>query len=73
MKVEGSPAGSPVAVGRMSQLAELRDDEDDWTGVTNSADRRRRQNRLNQRAYRKSENPHTVYPLDYLGQQVVMA
>ncbi|XEU99212.1 hypothetical protein FSHL1_004499 [Fusarium sambucinum] len=39
-------------------LSEPRDPEDDWMGITNSSDRRRRQNRLNQRAYRQS-NPLT--------------
>ncbi|KAG8353100.1 hypothetical protein FVEN_g8771 [Fusarium venenatum] len=34
-------------------LSEPRDPEDDWMGITDSSDRRRRQNRLNQRAYRK--------------------
>ncbi|KAF5676633.1 hypothetical protein FHETE_2129 [Fusarium heterosporum] len=33
--------------------SELQDPNDDWTGITASRDRRRRQNRLNQRAYRK--------------------
>jgi hypothetical protein len=29
------------------------DKEDDWTGLTDAAARRKRQNRLNVRAYRK--------------------
>ena len=37
---------------KMPQLAEMQHPEDDWTGITKSADRRKRQNRLNQRAYR---------------------
>jgi hypothetical protein len=28
--------------------------EDDWTGLSSAADRRKLQNRLNQRAYRKA-------------------
>ncbi|KAM0428544.1 hypothetical protein ACHAPT_006904 [Fusarium lateritium] len=44
---------APKRLGRMPQLPELRGPEDDWTGVTKSADRRKRQNRLNQRAYRR--------------------
>ncbi|EEU44049.1 uncharacterized protein NECHADRAFT_74062 [Fusarium vanettenii 77-13-4] len=44
---------TPKRLGRMPQLTELRAPEDDWTGVTKSADRRKRQNRLNQRAYRR--------------------
>ncbi|KAJ4321160.1 hypothetical protein N0V84_005512 [Fusarium piperis] len=43
----------PKRLGRMPQLLELRGPEDDWTGVTEAADRRKRQNRLNQRAYRR--------------------
>ncbi|KAH6885362.1 hypothetical protein B0T10DRAFT_530957 [Thelonectria olida] len=37
----------------MPQLSELRTPDDDWTGKTKAEDRRRRQNRLNQRTYRK--------------------
>ncbi|KAH8690000.1 hypothetical protein BGW36DRAFT_390057 [Talaromyces proteolyticus] len=37
----------------MSQLAEAIYREDDWTGLTDAAARRKRQNRLNVRAYRK--------------------
>ncbi|CAJ0552683.1 Ff.00g007610.m01.CDS01 [Fusarium sp. VM40] len=45
-----SPSSSPSPP---LQLSELRDPDDDWTGITEARDRRRRQNRLNQRAYRK--------------------
>ncbi|KAM0552598.1 hypothetical protein ACHAPJ_007695 [Fusarium lateritium] len=44
---------SPKRLGQFPKLTELRDPEDDWTGITETTDRRRRQNRLNQRAYRK--------------------
>ncbi|KAM5371228.1 hypothetical protein ACJZ2D_008148 [Fusarium nematophilum] len=40
--------GTPVP-----QLTELIDGEDDWSGVTDAASRRRLQNRLNVRAYRR--------------------
>ncbi|KAF4949363.1 hypothetical protein FSARC_13494 [Fusarium sarcochroum] len=46
-------APAPKPLGQFPQLPELRNSEDDWTGITETADRRRRQNRLNQRAYRK--------------------
>lgn len=47
-----SSASPPRQVGAAPNLAEVRTVEDDWSGVTRPADRRRRQNRLNQRAYR---------------------
>ncbi|KAK7417808.1 hypothetical protein QQZ08_011504 [Neonectria magnoliae] len=52
VELRPSPSRPHVGLGR-PQLAELRDPEDDWTGITKAADRRRRQNRLNQRAYRR--------------------
>ncbi|KAF4966422.1 hypothetical protein FZEAL_10660 [Fusarium zealandicum] len=48
----------PKRFGPTPQLTELRVPEDDWTGVTKTAERRRRQNRLNQRAYRKRKLAH---------------
>lgn len=42
-----------VLLGRMPQQAEVRVAEDDWTGSTDAAERRKRQNRLHQRKYRK--------------------
>ncbi|KAI1377271.1 hypothetical protein F4677DRAFT_415763 [Hypoxylon crocopeplum] len=44
---------SALAFERMPQLVYMRNPSDDWTGVTNTAERKRRQNRLNQRAYRR--------------------
>ncbi|KAE9375049.1 hypothetical protein N431DRAFT_544159 [Stipitochalara longipes BDJ] len=42
-----------IQVTAMSQLALAVDREDDWTGLTDAAARRKRQNRLNVRAYRR--------------------
>ncbi|KAL5350821.1 hypothetical protein ACLOAV_004392 [Pseudogymnoascus australis] len=42
-----------VLLGRMPQQEEVRVAEDDWTGSTDAAERRKRQNRLHQRKYRK--------------------
>ncbi|KAI0502716.1 hypothetical protein F5B22DRAFT_640685 [Xylaria bambusicola] len=42
-----------IQVARMPQLAEAITKEDDWTGTTDAAARRRAQTRLNTRAYRK--------------------
>lgn len=44
----------PVVLERMPQQSGLLGAEDDWTGVTNAAARRRVQNRINQRAYSES-------------------
>lgn len=41
-----------IALGHMTERTEVRRSEDDWTGVTSTAERRKLQNRLNQRAYR---------------------
>jgi hypothetical protein len=53
---------APKRFGQLPQLTELKDPDDDWTGITEARDRRRRQNRLNQRAYRQSPTTlHTVF------------
>jgi hypothetical protein len=54
---EPSPTASETAakipLGRMQSQREVRTMEDDWTGLTDAAERRKLQNRLNQRIYRK--------------------
>lgn len=45
-----------ILLGRMPQQAEVRVREDDWTGQTDAAIRRKLQNRLNQRIWRKKPN-----------------
>lgn len=41
----------PIELASMRQLKDAKDLDDDWTGVTTKVERRKRQNRLNQRAY----------------------
>lgn len=41
-----------VLLQPMQQRSEVRNTTDDWTGVTSTAQRRKLQNRLNQRARR---------------------
>jgi len=45
-----------ILLARMPQQTEVRVQEDDWTGKTDAAARRKLQNRLNQRIWRK------IYP-----------
>jgi hypothetical protein len=47
-----------VLLGQMPQQLEVRSVEEDWTGLTDAAERRRLQNRLNQRIY--SEYYHHI-------------
>ncbi|KAH8656816.1 hypothetical protein BGZ61DRAFT_500175 [Ilyonectria robusta] len=51
----------------MPQLLEAQNPRDDWTGMINTSERRKRQNRLNQRAYRiRDVAATTVLPEGYL-------
>ncbi|KIX97444.1 uncharacterized protein Z520_06896 [Fonsecaea multimorphosa CBS 102226] len=50
-------SNNKIALRQMPQLAEAVEQDDDWTGVTNAAVRRRRQNRLNSRAFRMLSCP----------------
>lgn len=53
---EGGELVGSVLLRRMPQQAEVRFAEDDWTGSTDAAERRKRQNRLHQRLYRKLDS-----------------
>ena len=52
-RIWGKISHPKVLLGRMPQQAEVRVAEDDWTGSTDAVERRKRQNRLHQRKYRK--------------------
>ncbi|OLN96276.1 hypothetical protein CCHL11_04461 [Colletotrichum chlorophyti] len=47
------PPNTTIPVQTNPRLAEMRDPSEDWTGVTSTAERRKLQNRLNQRARRR--------------------
>ncbi|KAH7304717.1 hypothetical protein B0I35DRAFT_414296 [Stachybotrys elegans] len=49
----GPPALPRIQLSMMPQLAEARSQDDDWTGTSDAAARRRAQTRLSNRAYRK--------------------
>ncbi|KAH7176947.1 hypothetical protein EDB81DRAFT_898455 [Dactylonectria macrodidyma] len=50
---EETHPGPAVAISNWTQLSEMRDPDDNWTGVTDTTERKKRQNRLNQRAVRR--------------------
>lgn len=52
--VNRNGSGLAIDVEVMPQLLEAQNPRDDWTGMINTSERRKRQNRLNQRAYRMS-------------------
>ncbi|KUJ15232.1 uncharacterized protein LY89DRAFT_735363 [Mollisia scopiformis] len=52
----------PIILDRMPQQQKAKTQNDDWTGQSNQAERRRRQNRLNQRAYSESDLMFGVSP-----------
>ncbi|KAH7011054.1 hypothetical protein EDB80DRAFT_571700 [Ilyonectria destructans] len=54
---EETVASLGPSLDRFQDLPDLRNAEDDWTGVTSTAQRRRLQNRLNQRAWRRRQKP----------------
>ncbi|RDW67662.1 hypothetical protein BP6252_09058 [Coleophoma cylindrospora] len=53
---------SAVELTTMPQQTEVRGPEDDWTGVTSAAERRKLQNRLNQRLYRRRRGAKPKWP-----------
>jgi len=49
----GHPQDAFLQLDLMDQQAEVRTKDDDWTGRTSAAERRKLQNRLHQRKFRK--------------------
>ncbi|KAH7384979.1 hypothetical protein BKA64DRAFT_697091 [Cadophora sp. MPI-SDFR-AT-0126] len=49
-----------IELQRMTQRSEIKDQDEDWTGKTSTALRRKLQNRLNQRASRKRRKQNTT-------------
>jgi hypothetical protein len=54
MDVNGQDILEVAASGRIFALTDAWDIRDDWTGVSSTSERKKRQNRINQRAYRQS-------------------
>ncbi|KAI1776586.1 hypothetical protein F4818DRAFT_411113 [Hypoxylon cercidicola] len=52
-RLSNDDASVAITLGRMPQQLEVLSAGDDWTGVTSTQTRKRLQNRLNQRAYRR--------------------
>jgi len=49
-----------ITLATMPQQAKVLCPDDDWTGKSSPAERRKRQNRLNQREYRKYSTTYSV-------------
>jgi hypothetical protein len=51
---ESDESGTPIRLEQMAQQREVREPDDDWTGLKDPKARRKLQNRLNARIWRKS-------------------
>jgi hypothetical protein len=51
LAADGDASTPAIELAQMKQQTEMRCPEDDWTGLTDAAARRKLQNRLNQRIY----------------------
>ncbi|KAF2852958.1 hypothetical protein T440DRAFT_516241 [Plenodomus tracheiphilus IPT5] len=59
--MSGTPTyKAPIELAWSSRRPELRDESEDWMGMTNPVERRKLQNRLNQRARRKRKDARGV-------------
>ncbi|KAF2131252.1 hypothetical protein P153DRAFT_374191 [Dothidotthia symphoricarpi CBS 119687] len=59
MQVEPSGVNQPM---RLYPLTDAWGPRDDWTGITSSVERKKRQNRINQRAFRRRKHAPSVEP-----------
>ncbi|KAK0122065.1 hypothetical protein ONS95_010329 [Cadophora gregata] len=60
-KLAAGPPEFFLQLDRMDQQAEVRTKDDDWTGRTSAAERRKLQNRLHQRKFRKQRRPRKMH------------
>lgn len=61
--IAGTACTAPIFLEPMPQQARTMFPDDDWSGMSSPAERRKRQNRLNQREYRKRKENQAISQL----------